>query len=33
MIEAMTDLAPDQRDWLLYRTALEFLDRPLEAFQ
>jgi aminocarboxymuconate-semialdehyde decarboxylase len=33
MIESMTDLAPDQRDWLLYRTALEFLDRPLEAFQ
>ncbi|MBL8988053.1 MAG: amidohydrolase [Gemmatimonadetes bacterium] len=32
MIESMTDLSPDERDWLLFRTALEFLDRPLSAY-
>ncbi len=32
MIEGMTDLSPDERDWLLFRTALEFLDRPLSAY-
>ena len=32
MIEAMTDLSTVEREWLLFRSALEFLDRPLEAF-
>ncbi|MGE0442461.1 MAG: amidohydrolase family protein [Gemmatimonadales bacterium] len=32
MIETMTDLTPDQREWLLFRTALAFLDRRLEDF-
>lgn len=32
MIESMTDLSPEQREWLLFRTALEFLDRPLETY-
>ncbi len=32
MIESMTDLTVDQREWLLFRSALEFLNRPLSAF-
>ncbi|MFN0180558.1 MAG: amidohydrolase family protein [Gemmatimonadales bacterium] len=32
MIDAMPDLSPDERAWLFYRTALEFLNRPLTAF-
>ncbi|MBX3145932.1 MAG: amidohydrolase [Gemmatimonadales bacterium] len=32
MIESMNDLSAETRDWLLYKTALEFLDRPLGAF-
>lgn len=30
MIDAMPDLSPEQREWLLFRTALDFLGRPLE---
>ena len=32
MIESMTDLSSEEREWLLFRTALEFLDRPLENY-
>ena len=32
MIESMSDLTLEQREWLLFRTALEFLNRPLSAF-
>ena len=32
MIESMTDLTADQKEWLLFRSALEFLNRPLSAF-
>lgn len=32
MIESMADLTTEAREWLLFRSALEFLDRPLEAF-
>jgi len=32
MIDAMTDLSPDDRAWLFHRTALELLKRPLTAF-
>jgi aminocarboxymuconate-semialdehyde decarboxylase len=33
MIDAMADLTVDQREWLLHRTALEFLDRREEQFR
>jgi aminocarboxymuconate-semialdehyde decarboxylase len=33
MIAAMPDLSGEQRDWLLHRTALEFLGRRAEQFQ
>lgn len=33
MIDAMPDLSPEQREWLLFRSALEFLGRPLHLFQ
>jgi len=32
MIDAMVELSADERAWLLHRTALEFLNRPLAAF-
>jgi aminocarboxymuconate-semialdehyde decarboxylase len=32
MIDSMADLSPSDRAWLLHRTALEFLNRPLTAF-
>jgi hypothetical protein len=33
MIESMSDLGQAERDWLLWKTALEFLNRPLAAYQ
>jgi hypothetical protein len=32
MIDSMVDLSTETRQWLLHRTALEFLNRPLTAF-
>ncbi len=32
MIESLADLTTDQKEWLLFRSALEFLNRPLSAF-
>jgi len=33
MIESMSDLSDEQREWLLFRTALDFLGRPLALAQ
>jgi aminocarboxymuconate-semialdehyde decarboxylase len=33
MIDDMTDLAPAAKEWLLFRSALEFLNRPASSFQ
>jgi len=33
MIDAMPDLSPEIREWLLFRSALEFLNRPASQFQ